>query len=503
MMLLTTDAIHDRYRQIRRRFKSRSVLALLLLGFLLVTTPLVVGLLISGSQIERVTRESESLLERAVSTSQAARSVQDRAMAFERAARQYQVLHDVEARGNFNQQADALRTRIDEFRVMNPNASQLSILDQLASQEDRLTRQVLNHRQHGEWSTGVASEFRDLDGLARDLMRQSETDAIGAVDRLHKLGGRARRTAIVQLAMIVPFAIALALVFTGLINRPIRRLDQGIRSLTVPETGPIAPVDGPRDLRALSLRLEWVRRKLVRIERDRLRLLGQISHELKTPLSAIREGVNLLTDQVFGRLSARQGEVLEIMNVNVQRLQEQIESLLSYNRLRSGLSATGTRSITVADLINDVLSDHALALAKRRVQASIDVEDQVEVSGHPDMLRTAVNNLVANALKFSSPQSTVGIFACTTGNRIIIDVADNGPGIRLADRKRVFQPFYRGSVHSIGNIPGTGLGLAICRDLIRAHGGEVSIDQRPGWTTVFRVSLPRLLQEDINNEQTV
>jgi two-component system, NtrC family, sensor histidine kinase GlrK len=503
MMLLTTEVIHNRCRQLRRRFKSRSVLALLLLGFLLVTTPLVVGLLISGSQIERVTRESESLLERAVSTSQAARSVQDRAMAFERAARQYQVLHDDEARANFNQQADALRTRVDEFRAMSPNASQLLILDQLASQEFRLTGQVLNHRQPGEWPPAVVSEFRDLDGLARDLMRQSETDATGALDRLQKLGGRARRTAIVQLVLIVPFAIALALVFTGLINRPIRRLDQGIRSLTLPETGPIAPVEGPRDLRALSLRLEWVRRKLVRTERDRLRLLGQVSHELKTPLSAIREGVNLLADQVFGKLSAKQGEVLEILNVNVQRLQEQIESLLSYNRLRSGLAASGTRSITVADLINDVLSDHALALATRRVQTSIDVEDQVEVSGHPDMLRTAVNNLVANALKFSSPQSRVGIFACTDGSRVIVEVADNGPGIRLADRERIFQPFYRGSVQSTGNIPGSGLGLAICRDLIRAHGGEVGIDQRPGWTTVFRVSLPRHMHEELNNEQAL
>ncbi len=501
MVQLTSEVIHDRCRQLRRRFKSRSVLALLLLGFLLVTTPLVVGLLISGTQIERVTRESESLLELAVNTTQAARSVQDRAMAYERAARQYQVLHDDEARANFNQQASALRTRVDEFRAMSSNMSQLAMLDQVASQEFHLTEEVLNHRQPGEWPTAVASEFRVLDGLARDLMRQSETNATDALDRLQKLGDRARRTAIVQLVLIAPFAIALALVFTGLIIRPIRRLDQGIRSLTRPETGPIEPVDGPRDLRALSLRLEWVRRKLVRTERDRLRLLGQVSHELKTPLSAIREGVNLLSDQVFGTLSANQGEVLEIMNANVKRLHEQIESLLSYNRLRSGLVASGTRPITVSDLIDDVLSDHALALARRRVQASIDVEDQDEVSGHPDMLRTAVNNLVANALKFSSPESTVGIFACTTGNRVIVDVADNGPGIRLADRERVFQPFYRGSVQTIGNIPGSGLGLAICRDLIRAHGGEVSIDQRPGWTTVFRVSLPLHMHEEINNEQ--
>lgn len=490
-IIAAREALGSAWRRLRRRMRSRSVLVLLLFGFLLVAAPLVIGLLVSGQQIGQVTRESEYLLKRAVITTQAAREVLDRLVAVERAARQYRVLRDEEARANFNQQRDAFQRRVSALPAMDINEPMAGLLDELAVRESRLADLVVTGPEPEEWPPALAAGFRELDGLARELILESEASAGRALTRLENLGAQARATSLVHLVLVIPFAVVLAIVFTGLINRPIRRLDRGIRALARPGAGAIPEVDAPRDLRALSVRLEWVRRKLERTERDRQRLLGQVSHELKTPLSAIREGISLLDDRLFGTLSREQGEVISILKNNAQRLQEQIEALLRYNRLRSGLKPAESRSVGVADLVRDVLSTHALAISARDIRTDVEVEDGVRVAGDRDMLHTALDNLVSNALKFSPKGGAIGIFARREGSRLIIEVADTGPGIKPADRHRLFEPFFRGQDTVNNTIPGSGLGLAICHDLLRAHGGDIRLGERTGWTTVFRVSLPQ------------
>lgn len=496
----TAETLSSSWRKLRRRFHPRSVLVLLLFGFMLVAAPLVIGLLVSGQQIERVTRESEAQLVRAVGITQAAREVFDRLVASERAARQYRVLRDREARANYSLQRDAFQIRVEGFSGMDINDAMAERLAVLVEHESGLAAQVLSGPGPEEWPPALATGFRELDVLARELIAESEASAVRAIARLEELGAQARAIWLIQLALIIPFAGALAVVFTNLIIRPIRRLDRAIRSLARPGAQPIEKVEGPRDLRALSVRLEWVRRKLARTERDRRRLLGQVSHELKTPLSAIREGISLMDDELLGKLSAGQVEVISILKSNVDRLQEQIETLLRYNRLHAGLKPAEQRSLSVAELVDDVLSTHALAIAARAIRTDIKIDDGLRVTGDGDMLHTALDNLVSNALKFSQPGGTVGIFAGVRNPSVIIEVADNGPGIRPAERERVFEPFFRGQGSANTKVPGSGLGLAICHDLVRAHGGEVGLAERPGWTTVFRVSLPRHAGEESVDE---
>lgn len=498
----TPDAFGRLRRRIRKRLALRSILGLLLFGFLLVTGPLIAGLLVSGQQIERLSRESEALLERAVGTTQAAREVLERLIAVERASRQYRVLRDLEARANLTRQRDGLREKVVGFRAMDINESLTVLLGTLSAREAVLAEQVVANMEPVEWPFELAAGFRELDGLARELMVQSEETAGRAQNRLASLGARARTTSIIQLALTIPFAVVLAVIFTGLINRPIRRLDGGIRALGRPESGPIPQVNSPRDLRALSVRLESVRRKLVRAERDRQRLLGQVSHELKTPLSAIREGISLLDDQFFGELSSQQVEVIGILQGNIKRLQDQIDGLLRYNRLQAGLTPAEHRAIRVADLVEVALADHSLTMAARKIQTRIKVENALHVAGDPDMLRTALENLISNAVKFSPPGESIGIFAAQRGRNVEIEVADHGTGINPADRHRIFKPFYRGATSAGSVVPGSGLGLAICQDLVRAHGGEVELGERPGWSTVLRVTLPQQPNEERSDEFT-
>lgn len=131
-----------------------------------------------------------------------------------------------------------------------------------------------------------------------------------------------------------------------------------------------------------------------------------------------------------------------------------------------------------------------MTVSAREIRVVRSIETGLRLHGDPDMIHTVINNLVSNALKFTPHGGTVGMAAARRSEQVVIEVADRGVGIDPGDRERVFEPFYRGEGTNDPRVPGTGLGLAICRDLVRAHGGEIVIVERKGWSTVFRVSLP-------------
>lgn len=477
-------------RPFRRPFQPRSVLSLVLSGYAVVGLPLAVGLIISSHQIDTLSGQSEALLRQAVDLSQATRAVLDRLASVERAARQWLILEDSNARDTYRTARIAFRDQVDATAELGVGAAMGDRLAALAAREAQVAESVAAERGDAGGPSRLSQQFRELDALGQALARESETQAAQAVEHLQQLGQRAQSVVFWQFVIVLALASLLALAFTLLITRPIGALDRAIRSLADARGGRIAPVAGPRDLRALSVRLESVRRKLRQTDRERQRLLGQVSHELKTPLSAIREGVSLLHDRLLGPVTERQQEVIGILEANAERLQTQIETLLRYNRLRTGLQPATRRRLDVAELVDEVLAGHALTIAARSLQVELDVEAGMTLHGDPDMMKTILNNLVSNAIKFSSRRGRVNVCAGLDGDRAVIEIADQGPGIEPGDRARIFEPFYRGGGTAESPMPGTGLGLAICRDLARAHGGDVEVRDRAEWRTVFRVSLP-------------
>ncbi len=485
-----------RWHSVRRLLRANSLFGLLLAGFLLVTAPLVAGLLISGLQIERVTRNSERLLDQAVTGTQAARAIQDRLTTYQRAARQFLVLHDVEARAHLLQQAEAFDAELAGLRSLTAEPALVEPLARMQTASLELLARLIEHPPTDQWPDSLARDFAALDQLTLALLAQSDAAAEQATRRLERLGDQARSGALLQLALFIPVALILALLVTALISRPIRRLDDGIRALAQPRPGPLPKVSVPRDLRALSVRLEWVRRRLARTERDRQRLLGHVSHELKTPLSAIREGVSLLDDQVFGPLGPEQAEVVAILKDNAQRLQDQIESLLRFNRLRAGHRSSEPVEVSVAALVAEVLDQHALAIAGGDIELVVAVDEPLRLRVDRDLLLTVLDNLVSNAIKYGVAGRRLGLFAERDQDELRIDVADQGPGINPKDRSRIFEPFFRAHPQRCGAVPGSGLGLAICRDLVQILGGELELAQRRGWQTVFRVRLTGAFKDE-------
>lgn len=477
-------------RQLTRRLGTRSVLTLQLAGFALVSLPLLVALIIAGGQIDRVTRDGEQLLERTLSVTRSGRQIGERALAFERAARQYRVLRDQEALDRLLERHRSLVEGLEDFSTLTASEPVARHADALREHSRVLFELTLESQTGDDWPRSLADEFKRLNARADALLLEAEAVVGRELERLARMGETARNFSYLSLGLTVPLAIVLALLMASFFNRRVRRLDRGMRALARPEQARIEQIASPRDLRALSIRMEWVRRRLARTERDRRRLVGQVSHELKTPLSAIREGTSLLADQSFGTLGRQQREVIGIIQSGIERLQEQIENLLRFNRLQSGTRPRIRQQVRLDEIAMRVLANYRLTLEARGLHVERHIPAPVRIEGDPDMLATALDNLVSNALKFSPDGGTIGIDIRRAGDQAVVRVADSGPGIRARDREQLFEPFFRGDNSHTRSRPGSGLGLAICRDLVRAHRGDVELSEQAGWSTVFEIRIP-------------
>ncbi len=160
-------------------------------------------------------------------------------------------------------------------------------------------------------------------------------------------------------------------------------------------------IDGPGNLRLLGKRLNWLRQELLDLKEQKQRFLQHISHELKTPLTAIREATELLTDGVGGTLSQQQSEIVHILKHNSVRLQKMIENLLTFTKMESDKHVLKIEILDVETMVNAALSAHALSIRAK----NIDVETFYFVDtirADAETVRVVLDNLFSNASKIHS-----------------------------------------------------------------------------------------------------
>jgi len=276
---------------------------------------------------------------------------------------------------------------------------------------------------------------------------------------------------------------------TILIVKPIRQIEAALHRLGEGDFTRAVSVSGPRDLEALGRQIDWVRMRLLELEDQKTRFMRQVSHELKTPLSAIREGAELLGDGSVGALSQEQMEVARILRQNALRLQRLIEDLLNYHTVQFQKSGLNLRQFQLAPVLHRVADAHQLPVRAKDIRLRLDCPP-ISMEADENKLEVILDNLLSNAVKFSPPNGEVAVAARLRGSEVLIDVADEGPGITPQEREKVFDPFYQGSAKPRGPVKGTGLGLAIVREYVLAHRGKVQIMQDRPAGAHFRVSLP-------------
>lgn len=227
---------------------------------------------------------------------------------------------------------------------------------------------------------------------------------------------------------------------------------------------------------------------LARLDAERSALLRSVSHDLRTPLSAIRAVATDLRDGTTYD-DATRAELLDIVCDETERLDRMVANLLSMSRIESGPLELQHQAVDVGDLIRGRITTlHALL---RPFEVQIRVPDRLPlVDGDELLLGQVLTNLIANAVRHTPERSDIWLVATHSVDHdghgwVKIEVSDRGPGIPAAERARVFLPFQRGE-----GSRSSGVGLAICKAIVEAHGGHIWIEDRFGGGTTVAFTIP-------------
>ncbi len=230
----------------------------------------------------------------------------------------------------------------------------------------------------------------------------------------------------------------------------------------------------------MAAQLEMADRKQREVEKMRTDLIAWVSHDLQTPLASIRAILEALADGVVDEPDAIRRYLLTAQR-DIRSLSGLIDDLFQMAQLDAGGLTLDLEEASLADLISDTLESFSAMASRQGVQLS----GQAEAGLDPVRMDTmrmgrVLNNLITNALRHTPQGGRIEVLARRTGQGVEVCVSDTGEGIRLEDLPRVFDRFYRGEKSRSKATGGAGLGLAIARGILRAHGGDITVESAPG-----------------------
>ena len=468
----------------------RSFLKFILLGFLLVSAPLVYAMAELILSLDRLASQGREEVLQAAQAGRTSRQLYEQATTLERIARQQLILEDaslLEEYGKLRQDFGQTAQQLGALPLGTANQARLR---ELIARESGLHQLLESGVRTSEATRELVDGYAKLVNDTQSMIGAATQLTQGAIERLQQTASQGRETWLYVGLASLGIAIVLAILFAVLIARPVRQLDQAIRRMGTADFKHAIQLTGPEDLRYVGQRLEWLRSRLQELEEQKARFLRHVSHELKTPLTAVREGAELLRDNVAGRLTPDQHEIVRIIRDNTLSLQKLIEDLLAYQQTRAMEPAT-LGPVALADIVRRVSREQKLAAFARMITFAGEMQPAM-VIGDIERLRTVVDNLLSNAIKYSPRSGEIEVNLTTRDGYAVLDVIDQGPGVSQEDRTRIFESFYQGAARAEGRIKGSGLGLAIAREYASAHGGRIEVLDRAdgGRGAWFRLWLP-------------
>lgn len=298
-----------------------------------------------------------------------------------------------------------------------------------------------------------------------------------------------------RLAVLTLLVGALCLVLARQLTAPVAVLQGVVRRLAEGDLGARvdAAVESRRDeIGALARDFNAMASRIQGLVSAQQRLVRDVSHELRSPLARMRVALELARQ----RTSAGGGDdALERIGREAERLERMVQQLLTLSRLEAGVLETGSESVDLSLLAGEVAEDAAFEASARGVRVSVGASGTCRVTGHPETLRSVVDNLLRNAISFSPDDSEVWVDVSTDGTEAVVRVADHGPGVPDEQLTALFEPFFRVEESRDRERGGVGLGLAIAARAVQLHRGSIEARGRDGGGLEVIVRLPGEMSE--------
>lgn len=240
------------------------------------------------------------------------------------------------------------------------------------------------------------------------------------------------------------------------------------------------------NLQSAKMELERVNLELKEADETRMKFIGMASHELKTPLTAIKANIDFILSGRGGAVPDNLKPHLLTIQRNTNRIQGTMDHMLDLTRIKSGRLPLYPEPISLSEVIGGYI--HEVKPVEKNIIIEVDIPGDLTLYADRNRLHDIFINLLSNAFKFTPEGGKVSVFASQRGkDEILHEVRDTGMGIPKDKLQKVFEEFYQAEGGKYG---GTGLGLSIAKRVIEEHGGKIWVDSRPGEGSIFYFTLP-------------
>ena len=409
------------------------------------------------------------------------------------------------------QTLDATLRQLDQFgydydRLQFVAKDEAELLDQLRKNYDqfiRIVTKVVELIRAGKVAEGRELQLAQVGPLAdrleiisNQLVNEAEADIVASIETSHAAYLTSRWVVIGFSVGSIGLALMLGYAFSWSLIGPVKEMDSRLKQIASGNFSQHIEVLNRDELGTLAVNLNRMNDELGQLyqqldtaNRHKSQFLGNVNHELRTPVSAIITYAGLVLNETEDQISQLQKENLQDLLKNAERLLNMIDSLLDITKIESGKLEVRIESVELEEIIRSAISTIASTLNRNHVQLIRNIAPDLPVlNTDRDKLRQIVLNLLDNAVKFTE-RGQVKISASQQKGALKLEVSDTGIGIRKEDLNRVFEEFHRGG-STAKKFRGTGLGLAIVKRLVGLLGGSIEVSSEVNVGSTFTLTLP-------------
>jgi signal transduction histidine kinase len=246
-----------------------------------------------------------------------------------------------------------------------------------------------------------------------------------------------------------------------------------------------------QDLAVKNMELEQSNRELRESNELKNKFLGIAAHDLRNPLSSLRGLSELFLNETFGELNEEQKKFMKLMDTATSEMLVLVDDLLDVSVIESGKLELNPEKASINEMVKSRIKLNRLQAEKKEMSVILELADISDVKFDFHRIAQVFDNLVSNAVKYSPPGSKIRVFTSQEEKMVKVSIQDEGPGISVEEKSRLFGEFQRLSAQPTAGEKSTGLGLAIVKKIIDAHGGLLEVNSEVGRGSIFSFLLPK------------